>query len=228
MENNLSILTVNFNTSEYIFALNKSLRKYNKWYSSPITVYDNSTKKELPEGDCGELDIKYVDDKIYEVLNKLPKSKYPAAGNYNSARHTKTIDMILSECKSDYCLLVDSDIIFKQNFKPLFDDIVKNDYFLMGFKRTTYKKHCIAPWACFINLKKYRELNLSFFDFNRILYVNDNLDYDTGASLYEDAIKNHLKIKELPDNSFYIHFKGGSVFKEKGLKWLKDNIKIWS
>ena len=228
MANDLAIITVNFNTPEYIFALNKSLRKYNPWYKEKLIVYDNSIKKVLPDVITDVLDVRYVEDKIYECLDKLPPSKYPAAGKYNSARHTLTIDKILKECKADYCLLVDSDIIFKNNFQKLFEDFTKNDYFLMGYKRTTYKKHCIAPWCCFINLKKFREYSLNFFDFNRIIYVNDNLDYDTGSSLYEDAIKNNLKIKELPDNSFYIHFKGGSVFKENGLNWLKQNYKLWN
>ncbi len=228
METKFAILTVNFNTPEYIFALNKSLRKYNSWYKGNLIVYDNSTEKVLPDGITDCFDVRYVDNTIYECLDKLPPSKYPAAGRYNSARHTLTIDKMLKECDTDYCLLVDSDIIFTRDFHNLFDDFVKNDYFMMGYKRTTYKKHCIAPWCCFINLKKFREYNFNFFDFNRILYVQDNLEYDTGASIYEDAITNNLKMKELPDNSFYIHFKGGSVFKENGLNWLRKNYKLWN
>lgn len=227
MDNKLSIITVNFNTPEYIFALNHSLRKYNTWYKQPIIVYDNSITKELKEIKTEQLDIRYVDNAIYKDIDSLPKSKYAVAGNYNSARHAKTIDMMLNNISTPYCLLVDSDIIFKMDFKKIVDDFITNNYFLMGYRRTTYKKPCIAPWCCFINIKQYTNKKLSFFDFNRILYINDNLDYDTGASLYEDAISNGLQIKETQDNTFYTHFKGGSVFKNKGILWLKQNLNIW-
>ena len=53
------------------------------------------------------------------------------------------------------------------------------------------------------------------------------VDSDTGASVYEDVVNAGLKIVETPDNTYYRHFKGGSVFKENGLNWLLSNARVW-
>ncbi len=225
---NLTILTVNFNTPEYIFALSKSLIKFFPEYKNSLIVVDNSTKKVYAEGTYNNLKIVYFDNNNYKELEELKPSKYPAAGNYNSAHHSLTLDWSIKNLvKTDYLLLLDSDIVFTKQIKPYYDEFVKNDYALYGFKRTTYKCPTIAPWCCFINVKKMRELNINYYDFNRILYVNDNLTHDTGASLYEDFIKAGCKIKETQDNYFWLHFKGGSVFKDRGMMWLKQHSQYW-
>ena len=229
---NLTIATVNFNTPEYMFALSHSLKKYNAWYTDAIQVYDNSTIKVFPQGtiyspDTTPLSIKYVDDSIYQPINELPPSKYPAAGNYNSARHAITIDYLMSFVTTPYLLLLDSDIVFITNFISVFDYFIKSNAVMQGFLRDTYKHKCIAPWACFFNMTLIQAHNLKFYDDSRILYINDNTDYDTGASLYEDAHKLNLRINYTKDNTFYRHFKGGSVFKDNGIAWLDNNVNLW-
>ena len=118
--------------------------------------------------------------------------------------------------------------IFTRSFLPEFTRFKESHAFLMGYKRTTYHTPCIAPWCCFINMGQYRSYKLKFFDMTRMLYINDNRDYDTGGSLYEDAERLNLPIISTEDNTFYIHFKGGSVFKERGLLWLRKNQAIWA
>ena len=225
---NLTILTVNFNTPDYIYALVKSLHKYASWYKKPLIVVDNSTRKVLPQGNACGMDVVYFDTHNYSVLQALPKSRYAAAGNYNSAHHSITIDWAIKNLvKTPYVLLVDSDIVFTRDFRSNYDLFVSGGYALAGYKRTQYACPTIAPWCCFINVKKMVELGLSYFDFNRILYVNDNLTHDTGASLYEDFKKHNLPVLETPDNLFWLHFKGGSVFKDKGIAWLVRNSQYW-
>lgn len=228
--NDLSIMTVNFNTPFFIHSLNKSIRKWAKWFNGKLIVLDNSTKVEkLPNIDTEELSIKHIDNSIYECIDKLPKSKYKVAGNYNSARHCITIDFgIKNFVNTKYLMLLDSDILFKTDFFKYFNKFRESDASLMGYKRTTYKIPCIAPWCCFINVEKMKSNNISFFDFNRILYVNDNLTHDTGASLYEDFVNIGEKVLELEDNLYYKHFKGGSVEIEKCKKWLIDNSELWN
>ena len=226
---NLTLLTVNFNTPEYIFALSKSIKKFFPEYKNKLIVVDNSTRKTFDAGMTGDLNVVYFDDTLYKELEALPPSKYTIAGNYNSAHHCLTIGWAINNLvKTDYLLLLDSDIVFTKNVKPFFDDFINNDYSLYGFKRTTYKCPAIAPWCCFINVKKMRDLNITYYDFNRILYVNDNLTHDTGASLYEDFVRAGCKIKETPNNYFWLHFKGGSVFKDRGILWLNQHRQYWS
>lgn len=139
----------------------------------------------------------------------------------------KLLIFLLSKISTDYCLLVDSDVVFTVNFLDLFNTVSTNNIFLCGYERTTYKHHCIAPWCCLINMKLYNAYKLHFYDEQRILYINNCLDYDTGSSLYEDAKKLNLPIISTPDNLYYIHFKGGSVFKTAGLNWLNKNQYLW-
>lgn len=230
MTSNLSIMTVNFNTPEFIFALYNSLKKQNSWFQGTFYVIDNSDIKVLSKFNSKEIEIYHFDNNLYHFLDILPKSKYKVAGNYNSARHAFTIDWgIKNIIKTDHLLLLDSDIILNKDIEFLYREFVANNYALMGYKRTTYEKFCIAPWFCFINVKMMRELDLNYFDQNRILYVNDNLKYDTGASLYEDFISHNKKIKEYNnDNEFYIHLKGGSVKQINKTDYLKKYSEFFS
>ena len=229
---NLTIATVNFNTPEYIFALCHSLRRHNPWYSEPVLVFDNSETKTFKEGtalldDMPPITIKHVDDSIYNDINNLPVSKYPAAGNYNSARHAITIDWLMCYVHSSILLLVDSDIVFTTNFSAVVGYFIKSGAVMQGFLRDTYAHKCIAPWACFFNMDLIHKHGLAFYDKTRMLYINNVLDYDTGASIYEDAINLGLKINYTKDNTYYRHFKGGSVFKDNGLTWLANNATLW-
>lgn len=207
--NNLTIFAVNHNTPLLIYALNKSLRKQNPWCNSVLHIIDNSNKKELPEVHTNDFIVEYFDNNLYKPLETYAiGSKDKTLG---SAHHAFTIDwFIKNRVDTDYLLLVDSDIVFTANFEKYFNEFVKNDYLLMVYKRTAYKCPTIAPWCCFANVKKIKELRLNYFDINRILYVNNNYTHDTGASLYEDAIRLNCKIKELPNNLFTQHLKCGS------------------
>ena len=230
--NDLTIATVNFNTPEYIFALGHSLHKYNTWYVNDLLVFDNSLTNKIPSkrftpNNNATMNVHHVPDVIYTDINKLPESKYPAAGKYNSARHAKTIMYLMENIQTKYLLLVDSDIVFTTNFMPVYDYFINSGAVLQGYLRTTYHHPCIAPWACWFNLDVIRQNHLKFYDATRMLYINDIVDYDTGASLYEDVHSLGLKCNYTKDNTFYRHFKGGSVFKDKGLQWLRDNINLW-
>ncbi len=232
MTNDFTIATVNFNTPEYIHALAHSIAKYNPGYRNALYVVDNGTTHRLPPGKLNMkglclLDVHHVDTSIYNDINQWPPSKYPAAGSYNSARHAKTIDWLMSRIDTNYMLLVDSDVVIVQNIETIVNDFINSHATLMGYKRTTYKHPCIAPWACLIDLRSVRMNNIKFYDESRMLYAHDLVDYDTGASFYEDIIQKGLHCIETADNTYYRHFKGGSVFKAQGLAWLSNNLKVW-
>lgn len=223
---NLTIMTVNFNTPEFIFTLVSSYKKYNRWCNEKIYVIDNGTVKDIPAGEYADFILENFDKSLYHDLEKYEKTSKEKT--LASAHHSFTIDwFIKNRVKTDYLLLLDSDIIFKRSFENEFREFVENDYGLYGYERTNYLCHCIAPWACFINVKKMKEQNLGYFDINRILYVNDNLTHDTGASLFEDFKKRNVKIKSTADNTFYIHLKGGSLNKQKRVEFIKKYKEIW-
>lgn len=223
---NLTIMTVNFNTPEFIYTLVSSYKKYNSWCKEKIYVIDNGCVKDIPEGEYSDFILEDFDKSLYRDLEQY--SKNSKEKTLASAHHAFTIDwFIKNRVKTDYLLLIDSDIIFKRSFENELKEFIENDYGLMGFERTTYSCHCIAPWACFINVKKMKDLKLNYFDINRILFVNDNDTHDTGASLFEDFRKNDVKIKSTADNTFYIHLKGGSLNKKKRVDFIRKYKDIW-
>ena len=224
---NLTIFTVNFNTPEFIYSLVSSYRKYNQWCNEKIHVIDNGTTKDILQGEYPDFYLEYFDNTLYADIEKY--SKTSKEKTLASAHHAFTIDWFIKQrVTTDYLLLVDSDIIFTRSFESDFMDFVEHDYGLYGFERTTYKCHCIAPWACFINVKKMKDLSINYFDVNRILHINNNHTHDTGASLFEDFISNNIKIKSTQDNTFYIHLKGGSLDKKKRMKFLNTYRNVYS
>ena len=228
MTNELAIITVNFNTPEYIKPLVSSLKKSNPWVNTPVTVFDNSTINKLSEGSYNGYVVKHVPDYIYQDINNLPPSKYPAAGSYNSARHAITLQYALSLIDSDFCLIADSDIVFTVNFSKLFDTVKRSNSFMCGYERTTYTHRAIAPWCCILNMNLYRKYGMKYYDSSRMIYINDLTDYDTGASILEDAERFGFNIIKTPDNLYWVHFKGGSVFKQAGINWLNKNKHLWA
>lgn len=223
MMNQLTIVTVNHNTPFLIYTLLRSLHKYNAWYKNPLYVIDNSTIHTLPQVQTQDIVIEYFDNTLYAGLERYARtSKEPTLA---SAHHAFTVDwFIRNRVNTDYLLLVDSDILFTRSCLPYFQEFIHHNYALMGYERTTYAKHTIAPWCCFINIKKMKSHMFNYFDINRILYVNNNMQYDTGASLYEDFKIVNEPIKTIPDNLFTIHLKCGSNNPQKHDKFISEHM----
>lgn len=206
---NLTILTVNHDTPEFIYTLVSSYLKYNRnWLNTKITIIDNSVKSHVfADGEYEHFTIETIDDSLYESLTKYCNTtKEPTLA---SAHHALTIDWFMkNRVNTDFLLIIDSDILFTRSFEQEYNEFVKSSCIMSGFKRITYIKPCIAPWACFINMRLVKQYRLNYFDINRILYVNNNMQYDTGASFFEDCVKNGCKVNALEkDNTFYLHMK---------------------
>ena len=65
----LDLVTVNFNTPEYIFSLFKSLKKYNSWVDGSLTVYDNSPTGKMPAGNFGGFNVRHVSEHTLPFVN---------------------------------------------------------------------------------------------------------------------------------------------------------------
>ena len=169
-----------------------------------------------------DLIVEHFDNTLYRALESYSASS--TEPTLASAHHALTIDWaIWNRVNTDYLLLLDSDIIFKQSFKEYYVQFVQGHYALMGFRRDTYRMPTIAPWCCFINIKLMKQYNLRYFDINRILFVNGNTDYDTGASLLEDFEQRHCLVKTHPDNLYTIHLKCGSNNPQKHEQFILKN-----
>jgi len=201
----IAVVSIFYNTKRLLNPLYRSFKKQSNINEYDFYVYDNSDDedKKVSTAEDGVI-IRHIDSK--SLIGDIPA--------YNgSAKHTKSIDIALNELKMKYdvCILLDSDIIITKSITPYLEEFIAGEYTLCGFHDITSNRNLIHPCAMIINLNDYRKYNLHFYDKMRMYGVKPTKNtYDTGMSFYEDVIKKNLKVLEIPYNSYFNHFGGGS------------------
>lgn len=189
---NLTLASCSYNTPEVTLTMLKSFFKYHD--STNVLMCENSTNDET--------------EKLL-IENKVPFIK-----NKNGL-HSPSVDILIQNCKTDYMLLVDTDVIFLKNHKNIFDMMRNVNATLLGEicgDRGGKKLHNrVHPWHCFINVKNIKDNNIKFYDYDRQIKRNCEKIYDVGASFFEDIKANNLKIGDvkLQDN-YFKHYEGMS------------------
>jgi len=206
--NDLTLLTFNYNTPKLINSLLISFFNFYK-VNIPVVIFENSDKDYLPE-------------LYYNLFNVINNKNYRLTGNQNniSRNHCASIDYALKNIiKTKYCIICDSDVTILADITKIID--LRYNYDLIG--HITYEEYIkperIHPCFCIINVEKFNNEKLNYYDPNRCInpnYINltrTYIKYDTGASFYED-IKNSWNIKHISNtDDFYIHHGNGSHLK---------------
>lgn len=150
-------------------------------------------------------------DNLTELF--LKEHKIPFIRNHGGL-HAPSVDKLLSLVKTDYALLVDTDVIFIKNHQNVFETFKHMDLAIMGEivgdrgGKRLYKR--VNPWHCFINVKKIKENNIKFYDEKR-MRERGMIRYDVGSSFFEDIKNANLRIGDFNGNGkYYIHFEGMS------------------
>lgn len=208
MFNNLSILMCSYNTPSVTLTCLKSLIYNHTDCKFNLLISENST-----------------DNETEELLNK---NNVPYFRN-KGMKHCQGVDFLIRKCKTDYALLIDSDIIFHKNILPLWDTIKNIDFALAGERcgdrggKLLYPR--IHPWFCFLNIKHLKEHNLSFGDDESLNVGKDERLWDVGSTIYNNALKAKLNIIDMEKDmeSYFYHYEGMSwrknvtQFREWGL-----------
>lgn len=232
------LCTVHFNTPDLMDALIKSIEMHVPNYH--LYIFDNS---DIEPYNTDNEHVTIIDNTKGQIINfdefleRYPnRFKYGGKGNgWASAKHCYTIQKCIDMIKKPFILL-DSDVLLKKDISELYDPTCV----AVGTLRTFHiKKHRVLPFVCFINPKKMKELNISYFDERRMLGLNfdDNTDYyDTGASFYED-IKDTGLFKNIDFSDYILHYGSGSweckSRESKGhttcssKQWLDQNKMYW-
>jgi hypothetical protein len=128
--------------------------------------------------------------------------------------HGPSVDILLKNVKTDYALLVDTDVIFLSNHDEIFRQFKEMDLTLMGeivgdrAGKKLYNR--VHPWHCFINVKHVKDHNINFFDIERQKSRGEKR-YDIGSSFFEDIRKHKLKIGNYNGSGvLYKHYEGMS------------------
>lgn len=150
--------------------------------------------------------------------------------------HSRSMDIAFDACKTEYALVVDTDIIFKKDIAPIFNMIKNNHIDLCGIQcgdRGGYKLMTrIHPWFMFVNIKSVKKHDIKFHDEDRInktcsqaFYKNIPLNnirldipmYDVGSTFYEDVKNAGLKIANTPIiENWFVHYEGSSWQRKSG------------
>jgi len=171
------------------------IRSFEKLHPNiPVVVINTS-----PEGE------KFGDGSENVVVHDLPDSTHGEGVNYG-------IGMI----ETEYALLVDSDVIFKQSIEAIFEKVSKAKATLAGNisgnrgGKILYPR--VDPWFCFINVKHLEEHNIKFFDPIRTANSRKTSKvYDIGSTLFEDVTKtDSLLVAEFNTEKYMKHYEGMS------------------
>jgi hypothetical protein len=212
----LSLITCSYNTPLVIETMLKSFKYHHVNQDKiNIVIIENST-----------------DDETKKILdaNNISYTINPGG------THSKSIDIAFSKCKTEYALVVDTDIIFLANIEILFNSIQQNMADLVGIEcgsRGGYNLMMrIHPWFMFVNIASIRKHNIRFHDDERIIKTNsigfysntpintiikESPMYDVGATFYEDVKNIGLKIANLPIiQNFFWHAEGLSWRRHSG------------
>lgn len=124
-EKNTQILVVNYNTPDYIIEQYKSIRKYIGDDIS-INIVDNSDKKISKRGKK----IEVLNKDLYDIPNKDINFKIFKIGK--NIHHGPGMDYGINQIKTDYILILDSDICILHNLLEIFKNNYKSNFNCMG------------------------------------------------------------------------------------------------
>jgi hypothetical protein len=188
----LTLLSASYNTPEVTKTMLQSFFFHHP-YQVKVLISENSTN-----------------DSTVKILKE---------NNINFLRNKKmlhgpAVNLLLENCKTEYALLVDTDIIFLKNHQDIFEQFKENNLTLLGEicgDRGGKKLHKrVHPWHCFINVENIRKNKIKFYDKERQSVVHD-VGYDIGSMFFEDIHKNKLKIGDVNlNNDYYRHYEGMS------------------
>ena len=205
-----------------------------------IYIFDNSDKEPF----TAKFDNVIVFDNTMGQIINFDKwlEKYPnriktngKVNNWSSAKHCYSVEKCMEIIHEPFVLL-DSDVLLKQDCSDLFDDSKIYCGEVITQPNSDVKR--ILPFITFINVKMCNEHDIHYFDDNYMHglcnnKVNKYADrYDTGASFYINTLK--LPSKNIVCSDYVVHYGHGSWDKENETKietpiqWINRNKKYWS
>ena len=215
--NDITLLSVSYNNNLITGMMLKSLSKQISLEN--IIIFDNGDR--IP-----------VDEGLKSCFNVIDNFKQKLTGNYKqcSKNHCSTIDYALKNLiKTKWCLLVDNDILFKPAAKTLLENLNENEFDCCGeIGWDDAPPERLFPYFCLINVKKFKNDNLNYFDNDRCIGPGSKevgprgpttkcWYKDTGCSFLED-IKDTWKIKQIKLQDYIVHLKctggGNTNYKE--------------
>lgn len=234
---------VHYNTPELTEAAIKSLWKQtgNRY---EVTLLDNSDRRPFTAKMDG---VRVIDNTKGQVidfekeLEKYPDKCWALAhkSNYGSAKHMMSVQYLWSVL-TDGFILMESDVLLKQNIDFLWDEEYAASGKVQWFRNRVKERDRLLPFLCYMNVPKLVANGAKYFDPSRCWALlpggvsNIANWYDTGAPLLEDIIKTkpQLVARLWPKlDQSYVHYTGGSWRQndvEHQKAWLEHYKELWT
>ena len=238
---NKNVCIVHFNTPVLTAHLVKSINKHTP--GTNIYIFDNSDKRPFVNAFNN---VTVFDNTKGQIINfDQWLKKYPnreksggKANKWGSAKHAYSVEKCMELIKEPFVLL-DSDVLIKKDFTPLYDEIVCYKGEVIYQPNSKVKR--VLPFICFINTPLCNKNGVHYFDENymhglRVGSIGDR--YDTGAALYLLTEKKKAPHREIKVADYIVHYGNGSwvdaaekMKKPKHIpaaEWLNKYKEFWS
>lgn len=216
-----TVAIVNYNTPELAAAAIQSVRKHTPGCS--FVVFDNSDRRPfVPMDGVTVLDnTKGQLVNFDEMLARYP-NKIPTACNWGSEKHIASVDYLF-DVLPDGFLLMDSDVLVKQDVGRFFDESVAWVGGIEYEPKFWFQAVRLYPFILWINVPMCRENGIRFFHEGMVYKMSHHGApyYDTGGSFYEDCAS--LPHAEVDINHYVEHLGGGSYGRLPWRVWLDEH-----
>ena len=235
-----TVAIVHYNTPELTEATIKSLRKHGG-EDYQVVIFDNSDEQPWKKKIKGVKVIDNTKGQLIDFDKELAKFKNKWARHgvngkcvYGSDKHMMSIQKLF-DLIPDGFLLMDSDILLKQNVDFMFQE----DQCVVGHIQewqksgNPYHIERLVPMLCYINVPLCRECGIDYWDPKRSWMLHGQTKaswYDTGASFLEDikSHKNGAHGRRIDIRPLMEHLKSGSWRNESQAKaWLQQHKDLW-
>jgi hypothetical protein len=129
--------------------------------------------------------------------------------------HGDAVNEAFKLVKTRYMLLVDSDVLFLNDFYRPFEKFKEGKFTLMGEVvgdrggKSLYPR--VNPWFCFLDLDTLKEYGIKFYDHYRTKVLKSDKIYDIGSTMFEDVINANLSIADVKmEGKYFKHYEGMS------------------
>ena len=231
--NHRTVVIVNFNTQKLTEAAIRSLENHS--LGCTVIVFDNSDREPFVNT-FENINIKVIDNTngqhidFEKMLAEYP-DKYPTPeNNYGSAKHCYTVDYCF-DLFPDGFLLMDSDVLVKQDITPLFDDSCAwVGHVDLHRNRWNYKLPRVLPYLCYFNVPLLRKHGVRYFNGEKmwaLSHRHPDMWYDTGCWFYEACSEQSLPENHVNINDYILHLRHGSWNATEQDEWLEAHRDLW-
>ena len=140
--NLFTLITCSYNTPFITEAMLKTYCMHHEG-KHRIIIVENSDPEDTTREMLAKYNIPYTDG--HKIL---PPSPEGLEGRGWACSHTEGLDWAVRNCETPYCLIVDTDILFKQNLEQWFDFFDNNEQIaLLGphYEKTKTKGKFVLP-----------------------------------------------------------------------------------